>query len=493
MTQAKPRYTRILVKLSGEALLGESDYGIDPAVLKRIAGELQDIVAMGVQVAVVIGGGNIFRGAGLARAGMDRVAADHMGMLATVMNSLALQDALESLGLYARVMSAIRINEVCEDYIRRRAVRHLEKGRIVMFAAGTGNPFFTTDTAAALRAIEISADMLLKATKVNGVYSDDPVRNSAARALCAPDLRQGAHRQAQRDGCDRHRHVPRQPLAFAGLQSQQSAVISPALCAARTSARRSPASDRPSREENTMLEELKKDAASPHGQVRPDLPGGAEEAADRARPSEPGRAPQGRLLRYEVPLQQVASIAVEEARTLVISPWEKSVVQAIEKAIFKSDLGLTPMTAGTVIRIPMPPLTEERRKRDHQGAAPRCRERPRRGAQRAPRRHERDQGMLKEKHVSQDDERRAETEVQKLTDRHIADIDAAARGQGEGGHAGLMSARERQSAAAHRHHHGRQRPLGRRARRGARRGPQGGTEARCACASRSARAAASRR
>jgi uridylate kinase len=182
MTQAnaKARYSRILVKLSGEALLGAGDYGIDPAVLKRIAGELQDIVQMNVQVAVVIGGGNIFRGAGLARAGMDRVAADHMGMLATVMNSLALQDALESLGLHARVMSAIRINEVCEDYIRRRAVRHLEKGRIAVFAAGTGNPFFTTDTAAALRAIEISADVLLKATKVNGIYSDDPVRNPSA-------------------------------------------------------------------------------------------------------------------------------------------------------------------------------------------------------------------------------------------------------------------------------------------------------------------------
>jgi uridylate kinase len=174
------KYTRILVKLSGEALLGNSDYGIDPVVIRRIAGELQDIIQMGVQVAVVIGGGNIFRGAGLARAGMDRVAADHMGMLATVMNSLAMQDALESLGMYARVMSAIRINEVCEDYIRRRAVRHLEKGRVVIFAAGTGNPFFTTDTAASLRAIEINADILLKATKVNGVYSDDPMRNPNA-------------------------------------------------------------------------------------------------------------------------------------------------------------------------------------------------------------------------------------------------------------------------------------------------------------------------
>jgi len=158
----KAAYSRILVKLSGEALMGEGDYGIDPVVSKRIAGELHEIAEMGVQLAVVIGGGNIFRGAGLARSGMDRVAADHMGMLATVMNALAMQDALESLGMHVRVMSAIRINEVCEDYIRRRAVRHLEKGRVTIFAAGTGNPFFTTDTAAALRAIEINADVLLR-------------------------------------------------------------------------------------------------------------------------------------------------------------------------------------------------------------------------------------------------------------------------------------------------------------------------------------------
>jgi uridylate kinase len=173
-------YKRVLVKLSGEALLGEADYGIDPAMLKRVAAELVEVAATGVQVAVVLGGGNIFRGAGLARAGMDRVTADQMGMLATVINSLAMQDAVEALGAYARVMSAIRINEVAEDYVRRRAVRHLEKGRIVIFAAGIGNPFFTTDSAASLRAIEIDADVLLKATKVNGVYSDDPVKNPAA-------------------------------------------------------------------------------------------------------------------------------------------------------------------------------------------------------------------------------------------------------------------------------------------------------------------------
>lgn len=176
MTQRSAAYRRILLKLSGEAFLGEQQYGIDPPVMQRIASEIVEVAAMGVEVGLVIGGGNIFRGAGLAEAGMDRVAADQMGMLATVINALALQDALEAKGATARVMSALQIHEVCEDYIRRRAVRHLEKGRVVVFAAGTGNPFFTTDTAASLRAIEIGADVLIKATKVDGVYSADPVK-----------------------------------------------------------------------------------------------------------------------------------------------------------------------------------------------------------------------------------------------------------------------------------------------------------------------------
>ena len=180
MTQRSAAYRRILLKLSGEAFLGEQQYGIDPPVMQRIASEIVEVAAMGVEVGLVIGGGNIFRGAGLAEAGMDRVAADQMGMLATVINALALQDALEAKGAMCRVMSALQIHEVCEDYIRRRAVRHLEKGRIVIFAAGTGNPFFTTDTAASLRAIEIGADVLIKATKVDGVYSADPVKDPDA-------------------------------------------------------------------------------------------------------------------------------------------------------------------------------------------------------------------------------------------------------------------------------------------------------------------------
>lgn len=170
----KPAYKRILLKLSGEALLGNEDYGIDPVIIGRIANEVLEVRRTGVEVAIVIGGGNIFRGAGLAESGIDRVTGDHMGMLATLMNSLALQDALEKAGADARVMSAISVHAVSEDYIRRRATRHLEKGRVVIIAGGTGNPFFTTDTAAALRAIEVGADVVLKATKVDGVYSADP-------------------------------------------------------------------------------------------------------------------------------------------------------------------------------------------------------------------------------------------------------------------------------------------------------------------------------
>ena len=180
MSEGSGPYRRVLLKLSGEALMGDLDYGIEPRVIKRIAAEIATARKTGVEIAIVIGGGNIFRGAGLAGAGMDRVTGDYMGMLATVMNALAIQDALESQGVFARVMSALQIHDVCEDYIRRRAVRHLEKGRVIILAAGTGNPFFTTDTAASLRAIEIGADVLLKATKVDGVYDADPVKHPNA-------------------------------------------------------------------------------------------------------------------------------------------------------------------------------------------------------------------------------------------------------------------------------------------------------------------------
>ena len=177
----RPAYRRIVLKLSGEALAGSQGYGIDPPVLDRIAAEMREVVGLGVQVAVVIGGGNIFRGVAASAGGMDRATADYMGMLATIINALALQNALEKADLQTRVLSAIEMRAVAEPYIRRRAIRHLEKGRVVIFAAGTGNPFFTTDTAGALRAIEIGADAIMKATKVDGVYSADPAKVANAQ------------------------------------------------------------------------------------------------------------------------------------------------------------------------------------------------------------------------------------------------------------------------------------------------------------------------
>jgi uridylate kinase len=180
---ARPAYRRIVLKLSGEALAGSQGYGIDPQVVERIAAEVRDVTTLGVQVAIVIGGGNIFRGVAASAGGMDRATADYMGMLATIINALALQDSLEKAGVATRVLSAIEMRAVAEPYIRRRAIRHLEKGRVVIFAAGTGNPFFTTDTAGALRAVEIGADAIIKATKVDGIYSADPKRDATAQHL----------------------------------------------------------------------------------------------------------------------------------------------------------------------------------------------------------------------------------------------------------------------------------------------------------------------
>ena len=188
-------YRRVLLKLSGEALVGEERLGIDPQALRTVAHGVGELREMGVEVALVIGAGNIFRGTELVKGGTERVTADHIGMLATVVNALALQDVLERSGLIARVMSAIRVNELCEPYLRRRAMRHLEKGRVVIFAAGTGNPFFTTDTAASLRAVEVEADLMIKATKVDGVYSADPLSDPTARRFARLDYDQVLHQK----------------------------------------------------------------------------------------------------------------------------------------------------------------------------------------------------------------------------------------------------------------------------------------------------------
>ncbi|NDB25307.1 MAG: UMP kinase [Gammaproteobacteria bacterium] len=378
MAEAKVRYKRILVKLSGEALMGGTDYGIDPAVIKRIALEIQELTALGVQVAVVIGGGNIFRGAGLARAGMDRVTGDHMGMLATVMNCLAMQDALESIGSYARVMSAIRINEVCEEYIRRRAIRHLEKGRVVLFAAGTGNPFFTTDTAASLRAIEIGAELLVKATKVNGIYSADPMKDP--KAVRYPRLTFDRVLDERLNVMDataivmcRDNQLPLQVYNLTNAGDLLRIVRGEDIGASPS-----------------LVENLKVDYYG-----------------------------------TETPLSQLANIGVEDARTIVITPWDKSAIQAVEKTIYKSDLGLTPNTAGAVIRVPLPPLTEERR-RDITKVVRGDAEAARVSVRNVRRDVLQDvKEALKEKMISQDEEKKAQEEIQKLTDKHVAEIDAA--------------------------------------------------------------------
>jgi uridylate kinase len=181
MKEKKVRFKRILLKLSGESLAGDKSFGIEHETISRIAEEIKDIHELGIEVAIVLGGGNIFRGIAGTAEGMDRATSDYMGMLATVINSLALQDCLERLNIYTRVVSAIEMHQVCEPYIRRRAVRHLEKKRVVIFAAGTGNPYFTTDTAASLRAMEMNAEVIIKATRVDGVYSDDPLKNKKAK------------------------------------------------------------------------------------------------------------------------------------------------------------------------------------------------------------------------------------------------------------------------------------------------------------------------
>ncbi|MDO9124656.1 MAG: UMP kinase [Deltaproteobacteria bacterium] len=177
----KTPYKRILLKISGEVLTGEGGFGIDPSVIRQIAGEIKEVKTLGVEIAIVIGGGNIFRGVAASSRGMDRVSADHMGMLATIFNGIALQDALEKMGVQTRLQTAIEMRELAEPFIRRRAIRHLEKGRVVIFAGGTGNPYFTTDTTASLRAMEIGAEVILKATKVDGVYDADPMVNRQAR------------------------------------------------------------------------------------------------------------------------------------------------------------------------------------------------------------------------------------------------------------------------------------------------------------------------
>ncbi len=234
---ATPIYKRVLLKLSGEALMGDQQFGVDPAVATRIARDVGAIQALGVETAIVIGGGNIFRGLAASARGMDRATADYMGMLATVINALALQDALEQQNVITRVVTAIEMRAVAEPFIRRRAIRHLEKGRVVIFAAGTGNPYFTTDTAAALRAMEIKAEVILKGTKVDGVYTADPMLDPTRHEILGDLVPAGARAAAQGDGRHGHFAVHGQQAADRRIQPAARPATSAAWCSASRSAR----------------------------------------------------------------------------------------------------------------------------------------------------------------------------------------------------------------------------------------------------------------
>src|SRR6266850_1512151 len=369
----KPAYKRILLKLSGEALMGDDAYGVNRETIDRIVSEVKEVVGLGVEVGVVIGGGNIFRGMAPAAAGMDRATADYMGMLATVMNALALQDAMRRQGLKSRVQSAINIEQVAEPYIRGKAMRYLEEGRVVIFAAGTGNPFFTTDTAAALRGMEMNVDIVVKATKVDGVYTDDPRTH--------PDAM-------------RYQRVSFDEAIVKKLKVMDATALT--LCRDQKLPK--------------TLDTLKADL----GKIRT------------------GRAHTGILDHIHVdyygnptPLNQVANVSLIDARTIGVTPWEKKMVAVIDKAIREADLGLNPATMGDTVRVPMPALTEERRRdltKVVKGEAENARV--------AVRNIRRDANtvlkeLLKQKAVSEDDERRAQEDIQKLTDRYIAEIDKA--------------------------------------------------------------------
>ena len=352
----KPTYRRILLKLSGEALLGSRQYGVDPNFCAFIAAQVAEVHELGVEIGIVVGGGNIFRGLAAAAKGMDRATGDYIGMLATVMNALALQDALEKAGVPTRVMSAIGMNEIAEPYIRRRAVRHLEKGRVIILAAGTGNPYFTTDTAAALRAVEIGAEVILKATKVDGVYDSDPITNPGAKRY---DRLTYAQMLAQRLGVLDATAVSLcmendTPIIVFDLNKPENITR-----VATGEVRRHPDHRRqPLMSSGDVVRHRTQDDSG--GGSSGARPAGRFEPVALRRRSLSGSWSTLRIA-HRRSIRSPA-INVPEAHQIVIQPWDRNVLGAIEKAITKSDIGLVPNMDGTVVRLNIPPLTEERRR-----------------------------------------------------------------------------------------------------------------------------------
>ena len=387
--------------------------------------DIGEIQQLGVQTAVVIGGGNLFRGLAASAKGMDRATADYMGMLATVINALALQDALEKHNVVTRVATAIEMRAVAEPFIRRRAVRHLEKGRVVVFAAGTGNPYFTTDTAAALRAMEMKADVILKGTKVDGIYTADPMIDKAATQVPGDLLPQGS--RAGPEGHGRHRD-----LALHG-QPPPDRRLQPAN-RGQPEARHHGRADRDNRQGlKTLQVGERMDATDIKGlfaELKKRMDGQIEHVRREFGGVRTGRASVTILDTVHVeaygsqmPLNQVASLSIPEPTMIVAQPFDPSLTAAIEKAIRSANLGLNPATDGKAIRIPLPALTEERRK-ELSKLVHKYAEEGRNGVRQARRdANDRLKKLLKDHKISEDDERRGLEDVQKVTDQHIAPID----------------------------------------------------------------------
>ncbi len=417
-----PAYKRILLKLSGEALMGEDTYGINRDTIERIVAEVAEVATLGVEIAVVIGGGNIFRGVAPGASHMDRATADYMGMLATVMNALALQDAMRRVDVVSRVQSALNIEQVVEPYIRGKAMRYLEEGKIVIFAAGTGNPFFTTDTAAALRGMEMNVELVLKATKVDGVYTDDPNTHPGSDALQGPHVRRGDHQEPEGDGRDRAHAVPRPEAADQRFQHLQAARAEARRPRARTKARWCTL-DGIARRRSIMIADVKKTAEQKMKKSIESLQQRSREGAHRTRAYRASRSRHGRLLRHAdahpAGRQRDAARCAHDRRHAVGK--EDGGRDRESDPRFRP--GLNPSTMGETVRVPMPALTEERR-RDLIKVVHKEGENARvavRNVRRDANQHLKE--LLKQKKVAEDEERRAQDDVQKLTDRYIAEID----------------------------------------------------------------------
>ena len=419
--EGSPAFRRILLKLSGEALMGPAEFGLDGATVDTLARELVEVHSTGLELALVIGGGNVYRGMKAAAAGMDRATGDYMGMLATVFNSLAVQEALERHGADTRVLSALDVREVAEPYIRRRAIRHLEKGRVVIFAGGTGNPYFTTDTAAALRSLEIEAEAILMAKNgVRGVFDGDPRtrprRDVPARAHPLAGDRARAEGHGHDGALPLHGQQPPDPRLRARTRQHRP-------CRRRARRRHDHLDPHGRSARVTTIDEFLQDATQ-----RMDK--SVDATHEHFNSVRTGRASAALLDRIQIdyygtptPLKNIATINVPEPRMLTIQPFDPSAMKQIERAIQESDLGLTPSNDGKVIRLPIPQLTEERRKElvklvRHMAEEGRVAVR---NVRRDVMKHLEE--LVKNGEVGDDEERAAEARVQKLTDDHVHKID----------------------------------------------------------------------